>query len=76
VEIAKDVLRRLIVEGAYLTFDLTTKTAALHAQGAETSINPADLLILFQYGWVARYETAGEQHRYRITKLGRDDVGG
>jgi hypothetical protein len=56
VEIAKGVLQKLVSDGTHLSFDLSTKKVVLHDGGGETSVNPADLLILFENGWVARYE--------------------
>ena len=74
MEIARGVLQKLASEGTYLAFDLATKTVTLHAMGNHAPVAPADLLILFENGWVARYDTVGQEHRYRITATGRDNI--
>jgi DNA-binding PadR family transcriptional regulator len=38
------------------------------------SVPVEDLMVLFENGWISRYETSAGQHQYRITEAGRREA--
>jgi hypothetical protein len=60
-----------------LTFDSITRVANLHTSDDDrspevvTQIDVADLLTLFEKGWITRYDSTETEYRYRITENGR-----
>jgi hypothetical protein len=79
VDEAKSILLRLDRDGSYINFIPTSRIAHLCTQALEgtdsrTKIDLADLLTLFEKGWISLYDGSDGEFRYRITEDGRKEI--
>ena len=69
----RPILLKLDRPGSHIIFNTFTKQAFLCESDRETgsSVSIEDVLALFEKAWVARYDSHGGEHLYRLTEAGR-----